>query len=554
MGRCRQDTRVASIPMDQTANGRSGGRSADRPPVSAHPAFPAIVALWFASLFGLGSLILPVQLLERLLAATNIVSLIPSAAAPLGDTARAAIALAAGVGGAILGLFAARIVSRAAARRSATQRQLYDHHADGDFHGDTDFHRDASSTELPSLLGTEAEAESEPEVEAPVSRRRPLALSEEDYPSTFLDTVPLPSGAVAEEDNALELDLAYARVADEDEAMAEDEAEPAEAEPPVSYAFGQPGEAGEDDPLLFSPPSLARFTDDAPEPAPPFAAEAAEAEASMQDFPIADWSAPATNPEYDVDISRHKQAFTQTARPLASAEMTGLVHLVQKLGETLEKHRQWAAQRAAAKANVAASESLFAPEDAVAEEIVQPGAEFVGEFEPAPANDAAEAMAAWFGKSATAAQLPPQTQASSESSPVELSPDSSFASLGRLTLVDPVAGDDDDEDDIAQLAASLSLPLGQKDPAVATPLRDASYASLAAANPYYRAGHDFDGGEEGEGHGEDEDETGGEAVPSPVARLRPDAQPAPAPSRPASNDDSERALREALMNLQRMGK
>ncbi len=37
-------------------------------PISSHPAFPAIVALWFAALLGLGTLILPVGLLERLAA------------------------------------------------------------------------------------------------------------------------------------------------------------------------------------------------------------------------------------------------------------------------------------------------------------------------------------------------------------------------------------------------------------------------------------------------------------------------------------------------------
>ena len=32
---------------------RSKGKTANQPPVSAHPAFPVIVALWFAALFGI---------------------------------------------------------------------------------------------------------------------------------------------------------------------------------------------------------------------------------------------------------------------------------------------------------------------------------------------------------------------------------------------------------------------------------------------------------------------------------------------------------------------
>ena len=35
-------------------------------PISAHPLFPAIVALWFAALLGVGSLVLPVVLFEKL--------------------------------------------------------------------------------------------------------------------------------------------------------------------------------------------------------------------------------------------------------------------------------------------------------------------------------------------------------------------------------------------------------------------------------------------------------------------------------------------------------
>ena len=54
-------------------------------PISAHPAFPAIVALWFAALLGLGSLVLPVAVIERLVMLTHISSIIP-AAEPLSPT------------------------------------------------------------------------------------------------------------------------------------------------------------------------------------------------------------------------------------------------------------------------------------------------------------------------------------------------------------------------------------------------------------------------------------------------------------------------------------
>ena len=65
-----------------------------KPPLSLHPAFPAIVALWFAALLGLGSLVLPAVLLERMVVATGVASIVPAAAPPLGITARGIIALA----------------------------------------------------------------------------------------------------------------------------------------------------------------------------------------------------------------------------------------------------------------------------------------------------------------------------------------------------------------------------------------------------------------------------------------------------------------------------
>lgn len=48
-----------------------------RPPFAARPAFPAIVAAWFALLFGLGGLLLPVALLESVVPASGAVSLLP---------------------------------------------------------------------------------------------------------------------------------------------------------------------------------------------------------------------------------------------------------------------------------------------------------------------------------------------------------------------------------------------------------------------------------------------------------------------------------------------
>lgn len=89
------------------------GRSARKAPISRHPAFPAIVALWFAALLGVGSLVVPVALFEKLIVATGLPSAIPSAQPPLDIGARILIALVGAGLGVIAGLYIARQVANA---------------------------------------------------------------------------------------------------------------------------------------------------------------------------------------------------------------------------------------------------------------------------------------------------------------------------------------------------------------------------------------------------------------------------------------------------------
>ena len=77
-------------------------------PITAHPAFPGIVALWFAVLLGAGSLVVPVALWERIVTMLGVDGLVAAAAPPLGIMARAIIALALAVLGALAGLAIAR--------------------------------------------------------------------------------------------------------------------------------------------------------------------------------------------------------------------------------------------------------------------------------------------------------------------------------------------------------------------------------------------------------------------------------------------------------------
>ena len=90
--------------------------------IAWHPLFPAMLALWFGALFGLGVLAVRVSLLENLALASGIDSILSSAAPPLGMKARILIALAlALLGGAIggtIGMLLARSKPSARARRS----------------------------------------------------------------------------------------------------------------------------------------------------------------------------------------------------------------------------------------------------------------------------------------------------------------------------------------------------------------------------------------------------------------------------------------------------
>ena len=55
------------------------------PPITSHPLFPAVVALWFGALFGLGSLAVRPTLIEGLVLKSHIDLIIPATAPPLGD-------------------------------------------------------------------------------------------------------------------------------------------------------------------------------------------------------------------------------------------------------------------------------------------------------------------------------------------------------------------------------------------------------------------------------------------------------------------------------------
>jgi hypothetical protein len=148
-------------------------------PISAHPAFPLIVGLWFAALLGLGTIVLPAVVLEKAAGVTGLSSVFPQAGEPLTLSARAAFALLAAILGLVGGLTLARrvvetqVISRPPRRRApnAPPRPL-------SVHDD---------------LGEEAIVSGVDERRKPLpGRRRALAPTEDERLSDFLPAAPLP--------------------------------------------------------------------------------------------------------------------------------------------------------------------------------------------------------------------------------------------------------------------------------------------------------------------------------------------------------------------------
>lgn len=151
-------------------------------PITSHPLFPAVVALWFGALFGLGSLAIRPSLFEGLVVRSGIDLIVPAAAPPLGVTARILIALVMSSLGALLGVLLAWRMLRPKAevrqrKRGATvagetvRRPISAHDELGD-----------------SLDGAAAQAG------FVAGRRRPLAVDPEDVPFEPIDFAPLPGG------------------------------------------------------------------------------------------------------------------------------------------------------------------------------------------------------------------------------------------------------------------------------------------------------------------------------------------------------------------------
>lgn len=272
-----------------------------RAPLVTHPAFPAVVAGWFATLLGLGSLILPAVLLDRLVDVTGLASLIPAAAPPLGTTARALVAVVAAVAGAGMGW--------AVARRVAASQEDDD--------------------EEPQRL------------RYPSGIRRPINVRDEIDDEGLFETFGLP-------------------VRGSDPVVNE---EPGFADPyPV-----EPAGAADFEPMFAVEPEVPEEFVESPIAATP-ARDSAPAETRE---PV-DFAAPSFPPAADEREWRDAPSAREHRAPEVLDEL-GLVDLAERLRASIERRREWAARKA---------EAAPVPAD----------------LEAAPAEEAAQAMAAYFGR------------------------------------------------------------------------------------------------------------------------------------------------------------
>ncbi len=467
--------------MATTADPYSDNRATGAP-ISVHPAFPAIVALWFAALLGLGSLVLPVGLMERLVTVSGIASLVPSAEPPLGFTARAGIALAAAIAGALIGMALARKVAASSAPQP-TERSF-----------SLAAERKCRPISAHDELGEERFEDAAPPSSPAVQKRRALAIAEENCHSDYLHSVPLP-GQPVETPSPDDMPLAEPVAA---EATAESDGEPlelgaftasqeeAELEQPDAGSDAElealrrdihapDGPAMQDSPMTdrtFRHSAAADGEEQVPQPTEPPPVPQAFAPASAEPDPlpfaapslrrslpdVLDEDQPIGSPELpEVDAPEEQEFSAKEPAPQLTVveadggagaddrplDELGLVQLTARLGASIEKRRAWLAERQEA---VSATPSPTAVSFTEADD-----------FEAVGAEDAARAIADFFGPAATE----PQAEQAAPFTAPDPQAETAATTAPRTAIPAPLRGLPlkEGDDDGASLAASLSLPL-----------------------------------------------------------------------------------------------
>lgn len=169
-------------------------KPAEARPITMHPLFPAVIALWFGALFGLGSLAVRPALLESLIIQSRIDLILAAAAPPIGMTARILVALVLTAIGSAVGLTVAR-------RLVQPKMEVHEHKRSTMFgHPVEEQPRNRTAYVEPSLrsalpVADEVDANGAPEAGGLTQRRRALTMEKHEREITPCDQAPLPGGA-----------------------------------------------------------------------------------------------------------------------------------------------------------------------------------------------------------------------------------------------------------------------------------------------------------------------------------------------------------------------
>ena len=395
--------------------------------IIAHPWFPKLIGLWFAALFGLCSLALAPELLERIVTTLGIDRIVPAAAPPLGQTARLLLALGMAGVGEIAGLVLGARLAAGHRSEPVRRRRLKSAAPETGESDDApqlrgrDRHPDAPARKPLSVitdLGSDP-GENQGGIDTAL-RRRALASEAEHEPRPFFEVAPLPGGEwqpVAAEETQ-EMPQAAPKISPEASFVVE------RSEPDEVFDLGQ-----------FDAPS----GDEPAAPPAPFAAPSIVRSETFVAAFIAD--EPAMPP-----LAATVQASAMpTGIATASLEELGVVQLSERLALALRARRERRAQPLAA---VVLPLTVVPIVDAAVEEA-----------------DLAEPVAI---AALDEPLLPEPFAAQEESLTPPALPDALVpAPFAARPLFAPLAGDDADEDhDIPALARSLTMPrLGRTGPA-----------------------------------------------------------------------------------------
>ncbi|ANY18869.1 hypothetical protein A6F68_00334 [Tsuneonella dongtanensis] len=549
-------------------------KTAAKVPVSAHPAFPAIVALWFAALLGIGSLVLPVTLFERLSEASGLSSVFLAAQAPLGLTARMAIAGAAAVVGVFIGLaLAGRVVAANAPRTTPRRVAAIVPTARAQ---DDGAKRPISAHEELGLDGIDnGDDDDAPIRDSIPGRRRALSVTDDSARSEYLESVPLPGHASDEP-------LPIAGEFDAEEAGQDEAATDTDVEPLDLGDFNPADEASPDDRQTGDESGARRFDD--PRRFEMFGTT------SLNSPPVSQSSfAPSMRFESPVDVAK-TQAPSDVRKEIEMAEFAP-----QQLGQDPEHSGPGDSSPVAAEPAIVDLVERFARalqrrrqeiRDDVADDVTAEG-ESVIDLTFALAPKSAGPVASEPAVTTLAPDRP------FDGAPAPVIP-SIPAALRPFGFDDDAIGAEDDEDDDGIPSLELSLSLSQsarpfapppaagpvaeddEDEAASEPVDEGYSSLLAMKSPFglpREAARVEDDPEEldaaiepvvvfpGQATRRAMPAADGPARDATPASIRPFDAPAdrvavssasPRSAAPANPGETERALREALEKLQRM--